>query len=533
MFYIKHGLHILLLISRDQVGSLVYTQEEIMVGSSKYGHERKREIQIHKREIQVHQRQQRAQRRAQLRDEVERQPQQRERTDQQRPRVGEAEKRECSAQRSRPRKRGGAKSCGYLFDKIRKVTAKSSPLEDELIDRQQLFSKMEKYNERFRAENSFEPEHDSNFLQVKDMPREDVTEAIKKYDQKGLTSITRGLPVPSRSPSNIRWDAKHKRWVVKRRKVFIRNPNCQKYLATLAVLVYILELCKDNITMEIRGIFYRSRDLFMSVESVSAIIDDICCMIGCTRSSLHVTACEKGVVIGNISFKEGEIAYNGNDSGKKGISIPSMTHSVSIIKDTDALCMLIVEKHTVFSRLAEDEFHKNYRCIMITARGMPDVASKNFVNKARNKLQLPVYSLNDFNPYGMKITSVFRFGSKNMAYDSKNLTTPNIKLLGILHKHLEKYPLPANVRLKMNDHDKNIAKRLLEKDYLGELDDELQFMLNTGTKLELEAFCAFGFRYLSKVFLHLEIQSLCDEEQDVDEQDVEKLCEGLISKCTM
>lgn len=171
----------------------------------------------------------------------------------------------------------------------------------------------------------------------------------------------------------------------------------------------------------------------MSVESVSAIIDNICCMIGCTRSSLHVTACEKGVVIGNISFKEGEIAYNGNDSGKKGISIPSMTHSVSIIKDTDVLCMLIVEKHTVFSRLAEDEFHKNYRCIMITARGMPDVASKNFVNKARNKLQLPVYSLNDFNPYGMKITSVFRFGSKNMAYDSKNLTTPNIKLLGILH----------------------------------------------------------------------------------------------------
>lgn len=144
-----------------------------------------------------------------------------------------------------------------------------------------------------------------------------------------------------------------------------------------------------------------------------------------------------------------------------------------------------------------------------------------------------MYSLNDFNPYGMKITYVFRFGSKNMAYDSQNLTTPNIKLLGILHKHLKKYPLLANVRLKMNDHDKNIAKRLLQKDYLGELDEELEFMLKTGTKLELEAFCAFGFRYLSKVFPHQEIQSVCDEEQDVDEQEIEKLCEGLIYKCSM
>jgi meiotic recombination protein SPO11 len=43
------------------------------------------------------------------------------------------------------------------------------------------------------------------------------------------------------------------------------------------------------------------------------------------------------------------------------------------------------------------------------------------------ELKLPVLALVDSDPYGLKILSVYRCRSKNMSYDSENLTTPDIK----------------------------------------------------------------------------------------------------------
>ena len=77
----------------------------------------------------------------------------------------------------------------------------------------------------------------------------------------------------------------------------------------------------------------------------------------------------------------------------------------------------------------------------------------------------------------------------------------------------------------MNRHDRIIAKRLLETYHLDDLDEDLKFMLKTNKKIELEAFCAFSILYLSKVFVHLELQSLCEEEGVVCD-----LCEEVNAK---
>ena len=46
-------------------------------------------------------------------------------------------------------------------------------------------------------------------------------------------------------------------------------------------------------------------------------------------------------------------------------------------------------------------------------------------------LQIPVLALVDSDPYGLKILSVYMSGSKSMSYDSGNLTTGDIKWLGV------------------------------------------------------------------------------------------------------
>uniref|UniRef100_A0A2N9GDL3 Topoisomerase 6 subunit A/Spo11 TOPRIM domain-containing protein n=1 Tax=Fagus sylvatica TaxID=28930 RepID=A0A2N9GDL3_FAGSY len=74
---------------------------------------------------------------------------------------------------------------------------------------------------------------------------------------------------------------------------------------------------------------------------------------------------------------------------------------------SDALFVLLVEKHATFLRLAEDKFYNRFPCIIITARGYPDVATRMFLRRLRMELHLPVLALMDSDPHGVKILSVY------------------------------------------------------------------------------------------------------------------------------
>jgi DNA topoisomerase VI subunit A len=71
----------------------------------------------------------------------------------------------------------------------------------------------------------------------------------------------------------------------------------------------------------------------------------------------------------------------------------------------DAKFVLLVEKDAAFMRLAEDRFYNDYPCIILTAKGQPDVATRLFLRKLRLQLKLPVLALVDSDPYGLKILS--------------------------------------------------------------------------------------------------------------------------------
>jgi DNA topoisomerase VI subunit A len=72
---------------------------------------------------------------------------------------------------------------------------------------------------------------------------------------------------------------------------------------------------------------------------------------------------------------------------------------------SDAKFILLVEKDAAFMRLAEDRFYNTYPCIILTAKGQPDVATRLFLRRLRNDLMLPVLALVDSDPYGLKILS--------------------------------------------------------------------------------------------------------------------------------
>ncbi|CAG9462033.1 unnamed protein product [Pedinophyceae sp. YPF-701] len=231
-------------------------------------------------------------------------------------------------------------------------------------------------------------------------------------------------------------------------------------------------------------------------------------MLGCTRSSLNVVASEKGVVVGRLQFTEDGDEIDCSRMGVGGKAIPPHIDKVDNLRST-AKFVLLVEKDAAFMRLAEDRFYQDYPCIIMTAKGQPDVASRLFLKKLKTTLKIPVLALVDSDPYGLKILSVYMKGSMNMSYDSSNLTTPDIKWLGVRPSDLDAFNIPQQCRLPMTDEDVRTGKKMLEEDWIKCNPDwvrELEIMCQSGEKAEIQALSSFGFQYLSQVYLPLKLQ---------------------------
>ena len=86
-------------------------------------------------------------------------------------------------------------------------------------------------------------------------------------------------------------------------------------------------------------------------------------------------ASEKGVVVGRLQFLENGDPINCARMGVGGKAIPPFMDRVTNLQ-SDAAFILLVEKDAAFIRLSEDRFYETYPCIIMTAKGQPDIASR-------------------------------------------------------------------------------------------------------------------------------------------------------------
>ena len=157
----------------------------------------------------------------------------------------------------------------------------------------------------------------------------------------------------------------------------------------------------------------------------------------------------------------------------------------------------------------------------LVGKGQPDVATRLFLRKVRDVLQIPVLALVDSDPYGLKILSVYCSGSKQMSYDSNHLTTTDIKWLGVrccfisyrffhiscVHANiatmnqvrpsdLDRYNLPQQCRLDMTEHDKKMGEELLKEPFIQKNPAwvrELEIMMKSEQKAEIQVRVSFHY----------------------------------------
>lgn len=277
----------------------------------------------------------------------------------------------------------------------------------------------------------------------------------------------------------------------------------------LRVLLIVQQLLQENKHGSKRDIYYMHPSVFREQSVVDRAINDICILLQCSRHNLNVVSVGKGLVMGWLRFSE---------AGRKFdcINSPNSAHPVPVhveeVKDIISVAeyILIVEKESAFQRLANDQFCKRNRCIVITGRGYPDVSTRRFLRVLIEKLYLPIYCLVDCDPYGFDILTTYRFGSMQMAYDAKILRLPEIRWLGAFPSDIEKYSLPEHCLLPLTAGDKSRAEAMLHRCYLrlevAEWRLEIELMLQRGVKFEIEALSACSLSFLSEEYVPSKIQ---------------------------
>jgi meiotic recombination protein SPO11 len=351
--------------------------------------------------------------------------------------------------------------------------------------------------------------------EVMDMPTAGVLQRIERVMVDAAKAVAGGVgyafQVPSRTDVNQLYVPQLDRIVLKDKtsaRKFADVGMCRKTTIMTRIMQLVHGVCAKNIHVTKRDLFYTDVKLFVKQNDSDAVLDDVSAMLGCTRTSLHVVASEKGVVVGRLQYQEDGDEIDCTKMGIGGKAIPSNMDKVTNMR-SDAKFILLVEKDAAFMRLAEDRFYNKYPCVIITGKGQPDVSTRLFLSKLQGTLNLPVLGLVDSDPYGLKILSVYMSGSKNMSYDSANLTTQNVHWLGVRPSDLDKYSIPDECRLPMTDKDIETGRHLLKEAFITKNQEwvkELEIMMRTKEKAEIQSLSSFGFQYLTEVFLPLKLQ---------------------------
>lgn len=353
--------------------------------------------------------------------------------------------------------------------------------------------------------------------EIRDITREDGMQRIEEiFRRVFVETINTGTPVlnvPSRSAGNVIYDEESDLLLLGQNYLERKWDDIsavKRFTAQLRVLQIIHELLEQDIHGSKREVFYTDVALFEDQNRGSdPLIEDAAVMLGTYRKNIHVTANDRGLVVGRISYVDNGDPIDCSRQGSSGKNVNPMQDHISNM-ESDAEFILVVEKQAAFLRLAEDKFYERYPCIILTGSGQPNVATRIFLRRMSQELDLPVFAVMDSDPYGLDILRVYGLGSKALSYESYELATPNIKWLGVRPSDLDKYNLPQNCRLPMTKMDISRAKAMIDEKFVKirpKWVSELKLMIETKQKAEIQALASRGIRFFTEEYLPTKIET--------------------------
>ncbi|CAN6320688.1 unnamed protein product [Urochloa humidicola] len=276
--------------------------------------------------------------------------------------------------------------------------------------------------------------------------------------------------LPSRSDSAYVYSDELMQICLKRDKTYTCSTKSKKHRqkAKRIGLTFLLVkgLIKRGEAIRLRWVYYLDPVTYGDQNNSNEAVACMSLICGATRSSFHIRPSPRGSILGPVLLcMDDNIIVNCTLGTFSGSKIPSEAEIVNRIIQVSAIdFILIVEKDTVFHKLADIDFASKFNCVMVTASGEPDVATRIVLHKLRRWLDVPVCALVDGNVEGFDIMCTYRFGSVNRAYDNLSLTLPDLKWIGVFPQDVdEKYLVPFSDK-ELRKLQKAIDKPHVRKD---------------------------------------------------------------------
>jgi len=342
---------------------------------------------------------------------------------------------------------------------------------------------------------------------------------IEKLAEAVLRTVKGGknpfLEIPIRSLANVKFNEKRRLIELgtqRQKRYFFNVGMAKKFMQTFLVSEACKELIDSGKTTSIRDLYYMTKhtlgetkqNTFEEQEESDPIIEDLEVAVDSLREELHLFATGRGSMVGPMTIRDSGDTIDLRRMGSGGWSVPSIVeeHVVQFGK-TEAKYVLLVEKDAVWKRFNEDKFWQREKCVIVTGQGQPPRGVRRIVQRLHSELKLPVYVLVDNDPWGFYIYSVLKQGSINLAYESMRMAVPAARFIGLSSFDKLTYKLPSNVAIKMNDQDVARAKQMLAYPWFQakQWQEEIQEMVKSGQKFELEALSRRGISFITEEYL--------------------------------
>jgi DNA topoisomerase VI subunit A len=323
------------------------------------------------------------------------------------------------------------------------------------------------------------------------------------------------VEIPVRSLANVEFNKKRRLIELgsqRQKRYFFNVSMAKKFMQTFLVSDACKELIEARKTTSIRDLYYMTKhglgdtrqNTFEEQEESDPIIEDLEVAIDSLREELHLFATGRGSMVGPLTIRDSGDTIDLRRMGSGGWSVPSIVedHVVQFVRH-EARYVLLIEKDAVWKRFNEDKFWQREKCVIVTGQGQPPRGVRRIVQRLHTELKLPVYVLVDNDPWGFYIYSVLKQGSINLAYESMRMAVPQARFVGLSSFDKAKFKLPTNVSIPMNEQDQSRAKQMLAYPWFkdGKWQREIQEMVDSGEKYELEALSRRGISFITEEYL--------------------------------
>ncbi|CAI9288827.1 unnamed protein product [Lactuca saligna] len=337
-------------------------------------------------------------------------------------------------------------------------------------------------------------------------------------DLNSPTPAISNLPMINRKSSNSRVNQSlltEASWIFLSRSFCTKSLTRENSAKAFIRAWKVMEMCYSILLLEKRvtqrELFYKllcsSPDYFTTQLQVNQTIQDVVALLRCSRYSLGIMASSRGSIAGRLLLQgPDQETVDCTKCGSSGYAISGDLNILEkLVMKTDANYIIVIEKHAIFQRLAEDKVFNQIPCILITAKGYPDLATRFLLHRmSRVFPKMPIFGLVDWNPAGLAILCTFKYGSIGMGLEAYKYAC-NIKWLGLRKDDLELIPQESFIPLRPKDMQ--IAKSLTSSQILQDnYKEELAVMVESGQRAEIEALYFHGYDFLGKYLANKIVQ---------------------------